>query len=77
MCFLVQVHDGATLVVRENCRKKAAAVWFLPPIGGLPELMLDAGVGGLVYAAVALTLNAAGVRDVALRLIRARRSAVA
>lgn len=60
-----------------GCAVMAAAVWFLPPIGGLPELMLDAGVGGLVYAAVALTLNAAGVRDVALRLIRARRSAVA
>ena len=35
--------------------------------------MLDAGVGGGVDAAVALTLNAAGVRDVLLRLIRARR----
>ena len=35
--------------------------------------MLDATVGGLVYAAAALTLNAAGVRDVALRLLgRAR-----
>ena len=46
----------------------------LPPIGGFAELVLDASVGGLVYAAVALTLNAAGVRDVALRLIAARRA---
>jgi len=39
--------------------------------------MLDASVGGLVYAALALTLNAAGVRDVLNRLIKARRSATA
>lgn len=47
----------------------AAVVAVLPPIGGFLELMLDAGVGGLVYAAVALTINASGVRDVALRLL--------
>ena len=52
----------------------AGVVWFLPPIGGFLELMMDASVGGFVYAIVALTLNAAGVRDVLLRLIRARRS---
>lgn len=47
----------------------------LPPVGGFLELMLDASVGALVYAAAALTLNAAGVRDVAMRLsgrLRAR-----
>ena len=38
---------------------------------------VDAGVGGLVYAALALTLNAAGVRYVLNRLIQARRSATA
>jgi O-antigen/teichoic acid export membrane protein len=47
----------------------ALAVSALPSIGGFLELMLDASVGGLVYAAAALTLNAAGVRDVALRLL--------
>jgi O-antigen/teichoic acid export membrane protein len=47
----------------------ALAVSALPAIGGFGELMLDASVGGLVYAAAALTLNAAGVRDVALRLL--------
>lgn len=56
----------------------AFVVWRLPAIGGFGELMMDAGVGGLVYAAVALTLNAAGVRDVAMRLLaqaRDRRAA--
>jgi O-antigen/teichoic acid export membrane protein len=55
----------------------ALVVWRLPPLGGFIELMLDASVGGLVYAALALTLNAAGVRDVLNRLIKARRSATA
>jgi len=56
----------------------AVAVFALPPIGGLLELMMDATVGALIYAAAALTLNAAGVRDIAVRLIgqaRARRVA--
>lgn len=56
----------------------ALAVAALPRLGGLVELILDATVGGLVYAAAALTLNAAGVRDVALRLLerfKARRAA--
>ena len=47
----------------------ALAVASLPAIGGFGELVLDAGVGGLVYGAAALTLNAAGVRDVALGLL--------
>jgi O-antigen/teichoic acid export membrane protein len=47
----------------------ALVVARLPAIGGFLELMLDASVGALVYAAAALTLNAAGVRDVALRLL--------
>ena len=51
----------------------ALVVARLPAIGGFAELMLDATVGGIVYAVVALTLNAAGVRDVAMRLLtRAR-----
>src|SRR5690606_11334353 len=52
----------------------AAAVWRLPAIGGFPELVLDASVGALVYAAAALLLNAAGVRDVAGRLLRRARA---
>lgn len=47
----------------------AAVVSLLPPIGGLGELALDATTGGLVYALAALALNAAGVRDVAGRLL--------
>jgi len=47
----------------------------LPAWGGLAELALDSGVGAAIYAAVALTLNAAGVRDVLVRLVAARRRA--
>lgn len=56
------------------CLAMAGVVTALPAIGGLPELILDASVGGLTYAGVALILNVAGVRDVAKRLIAARRS---
>jgi len=55
----------------------AAVVLMLPPLGGLVELILDAGVGGLVYAGAAVALNAAGVRDVLKRLVQARRRATA
>ena len=55
----------------------AAMVLMLPPLGGLVELILDAGVGGLVYAGAALALNAAGVRDVLKRLVQARRRVAA
>ncbi|MCS6625440.1 lipopolysaccharide biosynthesis protein [Roseibacterium beibuensis] len=47
----------------------ALVVARLPAIGGIAELALDATVGGVVYAVLALTLNAAGVRDVAMRLL--------
>ena len=59
------------------CLAMSAVVSRLPPIGGVAELALDASVGGLVYGVVAVVLNAAGVRDVAQRLISARRSATA
>ena len=55
----------------------AAVVWAIPDIGGFPELMMDATVGGLAYAAIALTLNASGVRDVALRLFKSFRARLA
>ncbi|GAA0634159.1 lipopolysaccharide biosynthesis protein [Brevundimonas lenta] len=58
---------GATAVM-------ALAVSALPPIGGFAELMLDAATGVVVYAVVALLLNAAGVRDVALRLLNRMRT---
>lgn len=47
----------------------ALAVWFLPAIGGLPEVILDAAVGAAVYGACAFALNAAGVRDLSRRLL--------
>ena len=47
----------------------AVVVSLVPPFGGIVELVLAAGAGVIVYAAVALTINAAGVRDVALRQI--------
>lgn len=59
------------------CVVMACAVWFLPPIGGFPELMLDASVGASVYGVCAFALNAGGVRDLGRRLrvaIQARRA---
>ena len=52
----------------------AAAVLPLPALGGVAELILKAGVGAVVYAVVVMVLNAAGVRDLAARLIGARLS---
>ena len=60
------------------CVVMAGAVWFLPPIGGFPELMLDASVGAAVYGLCAFAINAGGVRDLARRLriaVQARRAA--
>ena len=48
----------------------AAVVMALPSPGGFVELMLDAGVGAAVYGLVAITLNAAGVRDVLVERYR-------
>jgi O-antigen/teichoic acid export membrane protein len=48
----------------------ALVVRALPSIGGFAELMLDASVGALVYGLVAVFLNAAGVRDLLVRLYR-------
>ena len=50
----------------------AAAVLPLPALGGVAELILKAGVGAIVYGVVVMVLNAAGVRDLASRLIGAR-----
>ncbi|WP_269513338.1 lipopolysaccharide biosynthesis protein [Brevundimonas subvibrioides] len=54
------------------CGGMAGTVVLMPAYGGVPELALKAGVGAVVYAAVVLILNAAGVRDLVLRLIAAR-----
>ena len=60
------------------CGLMALAVSPLPALGGMVELMLDATVGAIVYVAAVMILNAAGVRDLARRLIgqfKARRLA--
>lgn len=48
----------------------ALVVTRLPRTGGFLELMTDAGVGALVYGAVVVTLNAAGIRDVLVERMR-------
>ncbi len=52
----------------------ALVVSLMPPLGGLAELALDAATGAAVYAAAALVFNAAGVRDLALRLLQRLRA---
>ncbi|WP_339913956.1 lipopolysaccharide biosynthesis protein [uncultured Brevundimonas sp.] len=52
----------------------SVGVLALPSIGGLGELALDATTGVGLYAGAALILNAAGVRDVAIRLIATART---
>ncbi|WP_396593623.1 lipopolysaccharide biosynthesis protein [Brevundimonas sp. R86498] len=52
----------------------AIVVITLPTPGGFVEVMLKAGLGAIVYAAAALVLNAAGVRDLA-RSLHGRRAA--
>ena len=52
----------------------ALVVHALPAPGGFAELVLKAGIGGLVYGLIALVINAGEARDLALRLIRTRRS---
>ncbi|HRD27737.1 MAG TPA: polysaccharide biosynthesis C-terminal domain-containing protein, partial [Caulobacter sp.] len=44
------------------CAVMVLAVMRIPALGGLLELGLKAAVGGLVYAAVVLLLDAGGLR---------------
>ncbi len=48
----------------------SAVVALLPSPHGLLELLLKAGVGGLVYAAAVLTMDVSGVRSQAARILR-------
>jgi hypothetical protein len=50
----------------------AGAVLLVPAWGGTWELFVKAAVGAVVYGGVAWALNAAGVQDLAGRLIGAR-----
>jgi len=43
-------------------------VYFLPAIGGLPELALKASVGGIIYAAAAMILDIGGAKGLVARL---------
>lgn len=61
---------AATLVM-------AAAVYWLPAIGGAAELVLKAGVGAVVYALAAWVLDAAGVRGHGMRVLRGLRERLA
>ncbi|MDB5429206.1 MAG: polysaccharide biosynthesis protein [Caulobacter sp.] len=49
----------------------------LPSPGGLPELILKAGLGALVYAAAVITLDAGGVRTRGSALVRILRPGTA
>ena len=56
----------------------ALAVIFLPPIGGLAEVMLDASVGAVVYGVAAILFDAGDARTQLVRLqgfLRARKAA--
>ena len=60
------------------CVAMAGAIFLLPSPGGVLELALKAGTGAVVYGAVALMLDVAGVRDQArhgLHRVTHRRSA--
>ena len=59
------------------CVAMAVAVLQIPPMGGFPELILKAAAGGLVYAAVALLLDAGGLRSRGSLLLQGLRARVA
>jgi len=54
------------------CATMALAVRLLPSPGGLPELVLKAGVGAAVYGAIVLTLDVGGLRGRLSGLLRRR-----
>lgn len=52
------------------CAAMAGVVSLIPAIGGAVELIAKAAIGATVYAVTAVVLNASGVRDTGLRLLR-------
>jgi O-antigen/teichoic acid export membrane protein len=52
----------------------ALVVTRLPALGGLPELVLKAGAGGVVYGLIVAALDAGGLRSRAMDLVRLRRA---
>ena len=61
------------LKVAGACAAMAITLRFLPAPGGLPELVMKASVGAVVYALCALVFDAAGARS-ALQQFSARRA---
>jgi len=59
------------------CAAMAAVVSQIPAFGGFLELVLKAGVGGLVYALVVLLLDAGGLRSHGAGLLQGLRARVA
>ncbi len=56
------------------CAGMAGIVYILPQIGGFPELMLKAIVGGIIYGVLAIVLNAAGAKDL-IKALKDRKNA--
>ena len=65
---------GGPHPLRRGLRGHGGLVSLIPALGGPVELIAKAAIGGAVYAAVALTVNAAGVRDTGRRLLNAYRT---
>jgi len=66
---------GMTLVKAAGaCLTMAAAVLCLPSPGGLPELLLKASVGALVYGTIVLALDVDGLRGQLATLVARRRA---
>ncbi len=59
--------DLAKIII--GCVAMAGSVQLIPSFGGLPELILKAGVGVVVYGFSVVALNAAGARDMVRKLI--------
>ena len=53
-----------------------SCVWILPSPGGVLELALKAGVGALVYGALALGLDVGGLRAKLSLILRRRAHAL-
>lgn len=64
--------DLAKILV--SCVAMVGAVQLIPAIGGLPELLLKAGIGGVTYGFLVIALNAAGARGVAGKVFRKLKS---
>ena len=71
-CLPLPIPWGALARIGGATAVMAVVVSQLPSIGGLPELLLKAGVGGAVYAALVLMLDPGGLRDEAIGVLRAR-----